>query len=331
MVSKIHFESYENHSEFHCDWFKILPVLRKRNYLIEKLPIGGDQPKSFIKLYEYGIVRRNSRKKWTAYIAKFGRKWYPIESITEYLLNRIGQVLGLNMSESKLVIANKQVRFLSKYFLKKYERLVHGAEIYSNYLEDEKFIEDLDKLKMERQLISYQFAEEAITFTFMENYEELMLEFTKMLFFDALIGANDRHFYNWGIIVNIKNESSPKFAPIYDTARGLFWNIKESKLQIMGKNAKNMEIWIDNYLNKSMPKMCLDDGNEGNHFTFIEKIVKKYPKYKEICAPIKDGKRLQEVIEMIDREFSPLLSELRINMIKLCLKKRFERILRIVG
>jgi hypothetical protein len=60
------------------------------------ISIAGDAPKDFIKVYEYEKVRKTSPHLWTPYIAKVGHKWYPIESITEYLMNRTGEVLGMN-------------------------------------------------------------------------------------------------------------------------------------------------------------------------------------------------------------------------------------------
>jgi hypothetical protein len=79
-----------------------------------------------------------------AYIAKVGHKWYPMESITEYLMNRIGEVLGVNMAVSKLVIIQNQIRFLCKYFLKKNEQLVHGAEIFGSYVGSDDIIEHIE-------------------------------------------------------------------------------------------------------------------------------------------------------------------------------------------
>jgi len=46
-------------------------------------------------------------------------------------------------------------------------------------------------------------------------------EFVKMLLFDAIVGNNDRHFYNWGLLPTYVTKKKPIFAPIYDTARGV--------------------------------------------------------------------------------------------------------------
>lgn len=43
----------------------------------------------------------------------------------------------------------------------------------------------------------------------------------RMLTFDALVGAHDRHASNWGVIENVLTSSPARFALIFDTARGL--------------------------------------------------------------------------------------------------------------
>lgn len=82
--------------------------------------MSGDAPKEFVRVYHYEkgqCWRKSNPKNWPEYIAKTGHKWYPNESITEFLMNRLGEVFGLEMAKSKLLSINGQVRFLSKYFL----------------------------------------------------------------------------------------------------------------------------------------------------------------------------------------------------------------------
>jgi hypothetical protein len=88
-------------------------------YIVTNVIIPGDAPKDFIKYYHYKNGRKDRPKTWPSYIAKLGHKHYPVESITEYLLNRIGEVLGLNMAKSELGWFGGQIRFLSKYFISK--------------------------------------------------------------------------------------------------------------------------------------------------------------------------------------------------------------------
>ena len=94
---------------------KIKP-LRKGYHQVVEIDLTGDAPKDFIQLYEYSISRKADVKTWSKYIAKVGHKWYPLESISEYLLNQIGEVLGLQMAYSELRLADNQIRFLKQIF-----------------------------------------------------------------------------------------------------------------------------------------------------------------------------------------------------------------------
>ncbi|MEZ5058465.1 MAG: HipA domain-containing protein [Saprospiraceae bacterium] len=175
--------------------------------------IQGDAPKDFIKAHFYGSGKRDSPKRWPKYLAKVGHKWYPNESIVEYLMTRIGEVLGLNMSKSYLVSVHGQLRFLSKYFLKNDQTLFHGAQIYSAFLNeaDENFIDGVELLGLTRELITFKFTCQAIEFSFPLESERIINSFLRLLLFDALVGNNDRHFYNWGVITNIRKNHRPFF------------------------------------------------------------------------------------------------------------------------
>ena len=115
-------ESDYRKSEYQRDWRGVVEPLRRNRYLVEGLEsrsIHGDAPKNFIKIKEYvpGILSHRP-KNWIGYIAKFGNKNYPNESITEHLMTRIGQAASCSIANSMLRMVAGQVRFLSKYFLK---------------------------------------------------------------------------------------------------------------------------------------------------------------------------------------------------------------------
>ena len=77
----------------------------------------------------------------------------------------------------------------------------------------------------------------------------------ELLVLDALIGNNDRHFYNWGIIRDLENKVKPKFSPIYDTARGLYWNVHDITIDTKMNNPKDLDKYIQKYCNDSSPKI----------------------------------------------------------------------------
>lgn len=95
-----------------------------------------------------------------------------------------------------------------------------------------------------------------------------------MLCFDAITGNNDRHFYNWGIIADVKGKKTPRFSPIYDTARGLFWNYSEEKIdKLFTRDGTIDEVQFTKYLQNSMPKIGWEGLKRLNHFTLIRNIV----------------------------------------------------------
>jgi len=57
---------------------------------------------------------------------------------------------------------------------------------------------------MSPDFFTVQFTHEVIKYHYPEYTEEIFHDFLKMIIYDALIGNNDRHFYNWGIIRDIR-------------------------------------------------------------------------------------------------------------------------------
>lgn len=66
-----------------------IPRLKESSYCIIPFPLDGDAPKQFIKAYFYEL-KNNVYKKhpntWKKYIAKSAEKWYPHESVIEFLI-----------------------------------------------------------------------------------------------------------------------------------------------------------------------------------------------------------------------------------------------------
>lgn len=325
-------ETVENYSGYNINLFKYVKPLRKGYYYVRDITVSGDAPKNFISKYNYEKgVRKSSLKSWPHFIAKVGHKWYPVESITEYLLNKIGEQFNLNMAVSELRMSGIQLRFLSKFFLKKGESLVHGAEIFAGYLEDKDFVEEVENKGLAREFYTFEFVKEALVFNFGENSEHILVDFVKMLVFDAIVGNNDRHFYNWGIIVDVEKKKKPTFAPIFDTARGLYWNNKEEFIKESLKDKKTIEAKIKKYTVNSKPKTGWDGIEDINHFKLIEKIYLSDFRYKKIIEEMIDDRYLSKTLQLIDADFVNLLSEERREIIKRCLLKRWETIKKIIN
>ena len=323
-------EKYINSSGLLRNESKI-KVLKERDYKVEDLPLDGDAPKQFIKVYNYvegGKIRRNNSKTWNSYIAKTAEKWYPHESIIEYMINKIGDVLGIKMNEVDLVKANGQIRFLSKYFLNPMEeKLVHGAEICSEYLGDYEEGERIANDKGEaRKVFTFEFINNAIRNVFPHDFEFLLNEFVKMLVFDAIVGNNDRHFYNWGVIQNVRNSNKRvNFAPLYDSARGLFWNFDEENIKryldnYTSTNGKK----VLNYIVSSKPRVSIEYNKEANHLDLVEFLKRSNDTYFQIISELSNESKEKDVMNMLEKDIFIYFSKNRIELIKIILSERFK-------
>jgi HipA-like C-terminal domain len=306
-------------SDFQLDWGQCVRALK--NYTLERvdfLSIAGDAPKDFITDSEYRSGHRSRRQRQESYIAKVGSKFYPTESITEHLITRIGEIYELRIAESKLRLIDGQVRFMSKYFLNRQaEQLTHGAEVYELCLGKENYAEIANN-KAERDFFTFQMTCESIKDAFPGYMERIVAGYVEMLTFDALIGHNDRHPYNWGVIVPILKAKAPRFSPVYDTARALFWNIPEKRVRQMLADARQLESYVD----RCLPPIGWDGEQSVDFFRLIGLIWKDFARYRNNIEKFLADIPLKQSCQMVEKEFAPLLSAERRQLINRCLQLR---------
>ena len=301
-----------NRSGFEVTQNRNCPSLKKGLWEPQQLAMTGDAPKDFLRVYEYGTgCKRSKPKSWPKFIAKVGHKYYPNESITEHLITRIGQSLGLNIADSRLVHVRGQIRFLSRYFLSGTDYLVHGADVFASYLEDPdlEFIQEIEAENQSPEFFDYEFVVESVKAMFPGDSDAILKQFRRMIAFDALVGNNDRHFFNWAIICNQIGSKSPRFSPIFDTARALFWNHTEEKMY----NWRNRPDPLPKYCKNSFSKIGSPGGGKANHFDLLKSILLHDPSTEEDLN-ILDGIEAEPVDlirELFRGEFSKLLSQLR--------------------
>lgn len=305
--------------------------LKEAHYYVRNFELDGDAPKQFIRVYYYqenSGVRKAKPGTWFPYIAKTAEKWYPHESVIEYMINRIGQELELVMNDIKLLRINGQIRFLSKYFLNENERLVHGAEICGEYLEDMALAKEIATNKQtSRELFTFEFIREAIRFVYPNAHALILRALVKMAAFDALVGNNDRHFYNWGIIDSKKkNAKLPKFAPLYDSARGLLWNLSDANIINMYKNHRQGGKKIVNYINEAHPRISVENNIEANHFELMGFLKEHEREYAIIIDQMSSEDNEKRILKMLESEFFPFFIFERCELIALILRERFKRI-----
>jgi hypothetical protein len=328
---KLRQEASINHSGRLLD-LQSIPILKELDYYVINRRLDGDAPKELIKLYRYepgGNIRRDRPKTWTPYIAKSAQKWYPHESVLEYFINRAGQVLGLPMNEVALYRINNQIRFLSKFFLSPNEILIHGAEICGDYLGDRAFAAEIANDKQEaRELLTFSFVKEAMHTVFPKYATTLINDLVRVLVFDALLGNNDRHFYNWGVIRPVrKGGGPPRLAPIYDSARGMYWNHPETTVvKLTGLLEQPGWTKYDKYLNGASPRFSLESDKEVNHFDFISHLCQLESPYLSYTRELSSDEMETKVTNLLHTEFSHLFSPERIYLMAKIIHDRFLRV-----
>jgi hypothetical protein len=297
----------------------IRPV-RQGFFVRDSAAVAGDAPKDFIRVYEYGRGRKSNPATWPAHIAKVGHKYYPNESVTEHLLTRIGELLALDMARSRLMWVRGQLRFLSEYFLRPEESLVHGAQIFAGYLNDDsKFVEQVEEMKMSNEIFTFQVAEAAIRNRFPAHAEAILRDLVRLIGFDAIVGNNDRHFFNWGVITHVAEARPPRFSPIYDTARALLWNMSEATLT---KHLHERDEFLKRYSRNSLPKMGWDGCKSLSHFEFVLRLFEERPNYRDTLKSLHVENLAEQVDNLFGTEFADLMSPLRKGFILDCLRIR---------
>lgn len=304
---------------------------------VRDFTLSGDAPKEFVRVYHYEKKqnwKKSNPSKWPEYIAKTGHKWYPNESITEFLMNRLGEVFGLDMAKSRLLSINGQVRFLSRYFLRRgREQLIHGAEIFAGYLEDAQFVKEIEEEGKAQELFTLQFVEKAVNAIFPNERKYVMHELIRLVLFDALVGNNDRHYYNWGVVLDLSGKNKLRFAPVYDTARGLFWNDEDEKIRrrMTSGGSANVENYLKKYCSGSKPKLGWDGDSKLNHFSMVKHIAETqfYIDKSELQMMFAD-EVIRKMQEVLDKEFSNLMIFERRILVKMCLQYRFNTIKQII-
>lgn len=134
-------------------------------------------------------------------------------------------------------------------------------------------------------------------------------------------------FITGGVIINTQRDiKQPVFAPLYDSARGLFWNDSDEKIKsnyIQWKESGNSK--IKKYSNKSMPRISIEDKKNVNHFDLIEYIIKEDSNYKEIVMSLSSKEMEKKVINKFRTEYSQFFIKERQLMIEDLLEYRFNK------
>ncbi|MGH7272186.1 MAG: HipA domain-containing protein [Polyangiaceae bacterium] len=310
-----------------------------RLHAVEEWPLIGAAPKGYLA---YGDPQRPDCH---AYIAKKGRlvEGGNRECVTEEMISKIGASLPVRMARSRLVrlpVGKGQpedVRFLSRNFVRwGEERLVHGIEIVAEYFnarpEEVAFAFELDNPRAEQNFYTIHNMVEVFRWFCRDDAERaaILRGFARMLAFDALVGAPDRHATNWGVVVSLAEPGLPKrFAPLFDTARGLFREHTDEKLSAILK-AGDQAAYIRSYAEKSCPVFGIAGhatGRRCNHFDLVACALRDMrTDLGEAMAGFIRSVHMPHLETLILRKFRRLITPVRTSFVVGLLQHRHDRL-----
>lgn len=100
---------------------------------------------------------------------------------------------------------------------------------------------------------------------------KLFEQFLKIILFDALVGEQDRHEENWGVI---RKNGGYKLSPLYDNGCNLlkeFYDYNYAQKYYEGK--KDFEAYIE----RSVAVIRNNKGKKYRHFELVKEMYKRYP------------------------------------------------------
>ena len=201
---------------------RAIPVLEPGGWrlcTLEEVPLTGTVPKNYLAFGDpFG-------PETVGYIAKKKKSKGPseLDCVTEEIISSIGRLLPIEIAKSRCVRLPSltpggpvDVRFMSRNFLRRGdEQLLHGLELVANYLDSNAAevteVFHLEEKREERRFYTVDQMLLVLKWWGRTEVERRSLcnSFGRMLAFDALVGAQDRHAMNWGGIECIKDPDAP--------------------------------------------------------------------------------------------------------------------------
>ena len=162
---------------------------------------------------------------------------------------------------------------------------------------------------------------------FPSEIEDIRTGFFKMIAFDAFIGAPDRHAMNWGVLSPLKSETEPvRYAPIFDTARGLFRECSDIDLQ-RKEWKQGRSQFLERYAERSRPIFGTERSEPENHFSLVNWIADNCgPQARDAMCTVLDGVDVSEIEIMLQRKFRRIITQMRIGFVTDLLSLRIERL-----
>lgn len=258
-------------------------------------------------------------------------KNYTYEFWSEVIASEVGQLLGFNVLQYDVAVNKQTLGCLSKSMidLSNEEQLIEGYKWLKQYQPSY----DVEN----RKAYTFQLIEATLRNLF--NDRKFINDIISTLIFDCIIGNEDRHQENWGIIVSTHRigddiKKSYAFAPIYDSGSSLGRELREEKIKQMLSDTIQLDAYVSR--GKSEVHWKGEDGKQ-RHFELLRKIAQTG--YKSFIAEeinrirkLYDKEKITSIIHHIDdclpKSFeAEKIPENRKNLLTKLLTLRIERLL----
>ena len=192
---------------------------------------------------------------------------YTTSPLSEYIGSHIYNILGFDVHETKLGIANGKIVVACKDFLNKNETILDYNSIKNDYDEIvEKKLEELSSSSNDR---SGTDIDEIIIVMKNNDYfkkiPELRERFWDMFIVDAFLSNNDRNDNNWGLVLN-HDTMKLRVSPVYDNGASFYSKSSDERIEfILNDDFKMKQVIYD-----SCVSSFIKNGKIINPLKFIE-------------------------------------------------------------
>lgn len=232
---KIHMEKYKIKKAGKD--FRFIPEINNKGTREKRIVLDNKENKA---IFKYEMYNKNCS-----------------EACSEKLSYEIAKVLGYECAHIELALdENNKLGILNYLFVN---------------IHEEEHIDAIAYIKKENEKRSEFYTLENIKKILDTLNTDLFYQFLKIMIFDALIGEQDRHEENWGMI---KKNGIYKLSPLYDNGCNLLREFHEK--EYAEKYYSGLKDF-NSYIRRSKTLIYKNDGSTYKHFELIEDLYKKYP------------------------------------------------------
>ncbi len=177
---------------------------------------------------------------------------YSKEYVSEKIASVIAKRIGIDCAEIEIGTRNGQIGCISYDKKGKDEILLEGVSLITSKYHDF----NVDKLFDEKKKEYYSIKMIEKCLKSIGEFNNIKINFYKMLIFDFIIGNTDRHQSNWGFIFNYNDINKFRFCYLYDNGSSLCSYIDEDAIdRYIGKDKLAFNSLVDT---KSRSRIRID-------------------------------------------------------------------------